>query len=73
MKNIIKFSLYTLIIICISSPAEAYLDPGTGSIILQAIVASIAAAFTTIVFYWKKFKFFLKKLFKKNNANEKEK
>ena len=73
MKNIIKFSLYILIIICISAPAHAYLDPGTGSILLQAIVAGIAAAFTTLVFYWKKLKFFLKELFRKNNTTEKKK
>ena len=42
----------------------AYLDPGTGSIIIQAILGFIAAAGATITVYWKKFKEFFQKLFK---------
>ena len=43
----------------------AYLDPGTGSFILQALIGGIAAFFTTIVLYWRKAKNFLINLFKK--------
>ena len=39
----------------------AYLDPGTGSIIIQAILGFIAAAGATITVYWKKFKEFFKR------------
>ena len=50
------------------SPANAYLDPGSGSIILQAILGFIAASIATLSFYWNKVKLFLKKrFFKKNN------
>ena len=35
--------------------AHAYLDPGTGSIILQAIIGAIAAAATFLKIYWQKF------------------
>ena len=48
----------------------AYLDPGTGSFILQALIGGIAAFFTTIVLYWKKAKSFLINLFKKKNDKE---
>ena len=34
--------------------AQAYLDPGTGSIILQGIIAGIAVAWFTIKTYWYK-------------------
>lgn len=34
--------------------AQAYLDPGTGSIILQGIIAGTAVAWFTIKTYWYK-------------------
>lgn len=43
----------------------AYLDPGTGSIILQTILALFAAGIATISVWWQKVKFFFKNLFKK--------
>ena len=47
--------------------ANAYLDPGTGSIILQALIAVIAAIGSYIGFYWKKVKDFFKKFTKKKS------
>jgi len=32
----------------------AYLDPGTGSLILQALVAALAGAIVVITSYWQK-------------------
>tara|TARA_Y100000389_G_scaffold131262_1_gene128718 strand:+ start:342 stop:572 length:231 start_codon:yes stop_codon:yes gene_type:complete len=40
--NILLKSIFLLIVF--SSKAHAYIDPGIGSIILQGIIASIAAA-----------------------------
>ena len=46
----------------LSNTAYAYIDPGTGTIILQAIVGAIAAGIVTIKLYWYKLKaFFTKK------------
>ena len=39
----------------------AYLDPGTGSLILQAIVASIAGAVVAITAYWQKIRSFFRR------------
>jgi len=50
----------------LTTKAHAYLDPGTGSIILQAIVAAFAAFFTSIYIFWSKVKNFFNKIFKKN-------
>ena len=52
-----------------TSNTYAYLDPGSGSIILQAIVAAIAAGGVTIKIYWQK----VKSLFKKNKKKEEDK
>ena len=51
------------------TPSFSYLDPGSSSIILQAIIGMIAAVGTTIGIYWKKFKDFFNKLFKRKSKN----
>ena len=58
---------------CSISNANAYLDPGTGNIILQAILAFIAGAAATISLWWMNFKIFIKKVFRldKKNINKK--
>ena len=62
-----KKLLYLLILFSINpSIAYAYLDPGTGSIILQAIIGAFAAFFTSIYLFWAKVKNFFKKIFYKN-------
>ena len=38
------------------TPAFAYLDPGTGSIVLQAIIGAVAVGAATISVYWNKLK-----------------
>lgn len=38
--------------------AHAYLDPGTGSIILQGLIAAVAAVVTYAGLYWQKVKSF---------------
>ena len=43
MKNFIIFFKTIVIFILLTSKAHAYIDPGIGSIILQGIIASIAA------------------------------
>ena len=43
--------------IAVGQPLEirvAYLDPGTGSLILQALVAALAGAVVVITSYWQK-------------------
>ena len=54
-----------------SNNAYAYLDPGTGGIIIQALLGFIAAVITSLSFYWEKVKIFIKKIKKKitNNKN----
>ena len=49
--------------------AYAYLDPGSGSIILTAIIAAIATAGATITHYWRKVKMKTKNFFGKKDKN----
>tara|TARA_B100000795_G_scaffold40664_1_gene26699 strand:- start:4798 stop:5010 length:213 start_codon:yes stop_codon:yes gene_type:complete len=67
-----KYIIHIIIFLFVlNSNAYAYLDPGSGSIILQAILGLIAASIATISFYWSKFKMLIFKLLKKNKKSEK--
>lgn len=48
-----------------SQNIHAYIDPGTGSLIIQVLIASSVGAFFVIKTYWKKVKAFLNNLFSK--------
>ena len=39
----------------------AYLDPGTGSLILQALVAALAGAVVVVTSYWQKIRAFFRR------------
>ena len=44
---------YALVAILFPPDADAYLDPGTGSLLLQAV----AAAFVTVLAFWRRLRF----------------
>lgn len=41
-----------------SAAAHAYLDPGTGSILVQSLLAGIAGAAAVVSLYWQRLKTF---------------
>ena len=68
----IKLLILNIIaIFLVVTNAYAYLDPGTGSFILQAIIGFLAALSAGFLYYWTKVKNFFLRLFKKNNNDEK--
>ena len=72
MKKILNYLILNIIAIFLFvTNAYAYLDPGTGSFILQAIIGFLAALSASFLYYWAKVKNFFLKLFKKNNNDEK--
>jgi hypothetical protein len=54
MKNTIAYSALcaTLLLVGAPRPAEAYLDPGTGSIVIQVVVGGVLAVLATTRLYW---------------------
>ena len=48
------------------TPSQAYLDPGTGSVILQSIIAFLSIIGSTTISFWKK----IKKLYSKILPNK---
>lgn len=41
-----------LLFLAISRDVHAYLDPGAGSVFLQALLAAVAVAAVTLKYYW---------------------
>lgn len=46
--------LFVLFLLLLSQPAWAYLDPGTGSMLLQVILGGIAAVGVALKLFWHK-------------------
>lgn len=52
-------------------PAYAYIDPGTGSLVIQSVIGAIAAIGLTIKLYWHKIKLkFSGRKLEKNSSNK---
>jgi hypothetical protein len=49
-----------------------YLDPGTGSIIFQVIIAGLCGGLLAIKLFWAKIKNLFKRLFSRGNKAERE-
>ena len=67
MKKIIIISFSFIVLF--NTKAFAYLDPGTGSIILQGIVGAIAAGASYCAIYWQKLKNFFNRKSKEKNKD----
>ena len=57
----LKFPFLIFSLIAYTSPAYAYLDPGTGSVLLQGLIGGIAAVMAFLSIYWQKVKAFFSK------------
>ena len=62
--------LLTALLALTTTPAYAYLDPGTGSMILQGLLAGIAGALVMGRLYWMRIKQFFGSLFGKRPVIE---
>ena len=67
LSNRQRLSLACALLIS-SAPASAYIDPGTGSALIQGIIAGIAAIGVTLKLYWHR----IVKFFTRKNAAENE-
>ena len=53
-----------------TDPAYAYFDPGSSSILLQALLGGLAAVATAFTWYWNKIKNFFKRVTNKKVAKK---
>lgn len=66
-RNVMCFILFG-IIMTLAQDADAYIDPGTGSYLLQILIASVVSGLFVIKIWWARIKSFLyKKKPEKNN------
>lgn len=76
MINIIKKVLFSnvayWVVILLVTPtiAEAYIDPGTGSLIIQAVIAFIAGTLFFARFLWERVTYFFRRGFYKKKEPE---
>ena len=66
-------SVLILTLICVlgwTPDAQAYFDPGTGSMVLQLLMASVLGFIFTLKTYWGKLKSSIKNLIGKKSADD---
>ena len=67
----LKFLCLIVGLISYTSPAYAYLDPGTGSMLIQGLIGGLAVVMSLLSIYWQKVKaFFGKKETNKSTADK---
>jgi len=55
-KRWFQLVISLLLLFSLVPDAHAYLDPGTGSMLLQGLLAFLFAVVSTISIYWRRFK-----------------
>ena len=66
------FLIFSIYYFTAQSNAYAYLDPATGSIVIQYIVAGLVACMAFMKNFWVKFKYFFNKIIKSKRIKNKE-
>ena len=57
MKSTLLLSLFVAtLLMMMSSPAHAYIDPGTGSFLIQGIIAAVIGVSVTVKLFWNRIK-----------------
>ena len=69
-KTLLFLSFSALTMFGVIGDSAAYLDPGTGSIILQGLIAGIAGAATVASLYWHRIKTFFSSSSKNDRKTE---
>jgi len=62
--------LFSLLYLVFPQRVYAYLDPGTGSYILQLAIAALLGGSVMIKIYWKKIRTYLANLFSKKQKDD---
>jgi hypothetical protein len=64
-SRLVLTCLVGALILIFSSEASAYIDPGTGSFLLQMLIAGIVGAGFAIGIFWRSVKGFFARLFRR--------
>ena len=52
------------VLLCLEQEAHAYLDPGTGSFMLQMLIAALVGGTYALKIYWKRIRGVMSRVFK---------
>lgn len=69
LKLIVSLTVF-LILIFFADSAFAYLDPGTGSMMVQALIAIFAAVSVTIGIFWNRLRSFFGRISGRKNSEK---
>ncbi len=72
VKGTAGFAVVALVLVLISGNAYGYIDPGTGSYLLQLLIAGVMGSLFVIGMFWRKVKAFFLSRFTKENPQEEE-
>lgn len=53
-----------MVLVALTNNAHAYLDPGTGSYVLQTVIAGILGGLFTLKIWWRRIAAFFSRIFK---------
>ena len=70
MKHTIGVLLFVSFLLVFVRPALAYIDPGTGSMVVQAVLAAIAACAVGMGVFRRRFKDFWGRLFGRDRKKD---
>jgi hypothetical protein len=59
----IQPAIFLAVLLAWVAPAHAYLDPATGSILLQGLIAGVAGLAVVLRLYWQRIKALFRKMF----------
>jgi hypothetical protein len=68
MKRMIGVLLLAVLPYIFVNRAYAYIDPGAGSMIIQAVIAAIAVASVSIGMFWRRLRAFFERLFGQDSS-----
>ena len=70
MKAVEVIVSVMLALILIPTRSDAYIDPGTGSFVLQMLVAAVLGVVFALKMYWQRLKTFFSRLAKKRKDSD---
>ena len=62
--------LLPLVSLLLPSIADAYLDPGTGSYVVQLLIGGLLGGLFALGVFWRRVLAFIKRLFKRGSSGE---
>jgi len=65
-----RLCISALLIVAISGPAFAYLDPGSVSMVINIIIAGIVGAAVSVKIYWNMIRAWLMKTFSSSKSDD---